>query len=90
MPEMPRLAKGEADRSMRLDMDPKDLTKEAWREYDFGGRVYRIAAPKLLWIGTTAHRVLDHDGIVHCVPAVGQHGCVLRWAPKDPREPVQF
>jgi hypothetical protein len=24
-------------------MEPKDISTEAWREYDFGGRVYRIA-----------------------------------------------
>jgi hypothetical protein len=40
-------------------MEPKDLSKEQWREYDFGGRAYRIDSPKSLWIGTTTHRVLD-------------------------------
>lgn len=57
---------------------PKDITVEEWREYDFGGRVYRIDAPQKLWIGTTTHRVLDAHGIVHCVPAPGFSGCVLR------------
>lgn len=77
----------------RTDMDmnsPKDLSKEAWREYDFGGRVYRIEAPHQLFIGTTTHRVLDSKGVVHCVPAPGEKGCALRWQPKDASEPVQF
>lgn len=71
-------------------MDPRDLTKELWREYDFGGRVYRIESPKTLWIGTTTHRVLDAAGVVHCVPSPGQDGCALRWQPRDSGAPVQF
>lgn len=73
-------------------MLPHDLTGEEWREYDFGTppRIYRIMAPLTLWIGTTTHRVLDHQGFVHCVPSPGWCGCVLRWKPKDPTQPVQF
>lgn len=71
-------------------MDEKDLTKEAWREYDFDGRTYRIELPLSLWIGETTHRVLDNQYVVHCVPAPGEKGCVLRWKPKDIAEPVQF
>lgn len=71
-------------------MEAKDLTPEAWREYDFGNRVYRIDDPKQLYVGTTTHRVLDGAGVVHCVPAPGQAGCVLRWQPKDATDPVQF
>ena len=64
-----------------------DLTKidlkgvEEWREYDFGGRVYRIDAPESVQFraGGDTHRVIDGDGIVHCVPASGVRGCVLRW-----------
>lgn len=55
---------------------------EAWREYDFGGRVYRIDAPVKVQFraeGST-HRVTDTKGVVHCVPAPGFHGCALRWA----------
>lgn len=70
--------------------EPKDLTKEAWREYDFTGRVYRIEAPLSLWIGISTHRVLGTDGLVHCLPAPGYCGCVLRWKPKDGNQPVQF
>jgi hypothetical protein len=68
----------------------KDLTKEQWREYQFGAVTYRIAGPQKLWTGATTHRVLDADGIVHCVPCVGERDCVLRWKPKDDADPVQF
>ena len=54
---------------------------EAWREYDFGGRVYRIENPVTIQYrnGGETHRVTDAVGVVHCVPAPGQHGCALRW-----------
>ena len=57
------------------------LKSEQWREYDFGSRVYRIDNPLRLFTrpGGTTHRVLDAFGVVHCVPAPGQNGCVLRW-----------
>jgi hypothetical protein len=71
-------------------MEPKDVTAELWREYDFDGRVYRIEQPVSLLVGTTTHRVVDAGGVVHCVPAPGQAGCVLRWMPRDAAQPVQF
>jgi len=52
---------------------------EDYREYDFGGRVYRIDNPKRVVVGKTTHRVVGDDGVVHCVPAPGYNGCVLRW-----------
>ena len=54
---------------------------EEWREYDFGGRVYRIDKPRSVEFrpGGETHRVVGEDGIVHCVPAPGINGCVLRW-----------
>lgn len=54
---------------------------EEWREYDWGNRVYRIEKPVRVYTreGGTTHRVVDADGVVHCVPAPGQFGCVLRW-----------
>ena len=54
---------------------------EQWREYDFDGRVYRIDTPVSVTFkpDSTTHRVTDAQGIVHCVPAPGHHGCVLRW-----------
>jgi hypothetical protein len=67
-----------------------DVQAEQWREYDFGNRVYRIHDPQTLWIGTTTHRVLDKDGVVHCVPAPGVGGCALRWMPRNAKDPVQF
>ncbi len=69
-----------------------ELKQEHWREYDFGNRVYRIVNPILLTfrVGGTTHRVLDRAGIVHCCPAPGQNGCVLRWLPKNTTDPVQF
>lgn len=71
-------------------MESKSLIGEAWREYDYQGRVYRIDQPVALYIGTTTHRVVSDDGIVHCVPAPGVQGCVLRWKPKESAAPVQF
>lgn len=81
-----------------------DLSCEQYREYDFGGRIYRINNPKTLVIfyrpdsdrgaghsiqGDT-HRVVDTDGITHCVPRPGIDGCVLRWIDRDNEEPVKF
>lgn len=54
---------------------------EEWREYDFDGRVYRIEKPTTVqfYPGSSTHRVTDAAGVVHCVPAPGHQGCVLRW-----------
>lgn len=74
-------------------MEPKDLTKELRREYDYGGgHVYLIHMPQTLWVGTSTHRVLDAGGVVHCVPFPVCDGkaVFLRWMPKDAAEPVQF
>lgn len=67
------------------DLQSRPLTSELWREYDFGGRVYRIVEPQALFFreGGTTHRVLDRDGVAHCVPAPGFNGCVLRWKERD-------
>lgn len=62
-----------------MSTQPRDISSEEWREYDFGGRIYRITAPLRLYIGTTTHRVVDADGVTHCLPAPGIAGCVLRW-----------
>lgn len=73
-------------------LDQKDITTEAWREYDFQGRVYRIENPTVLFTrpGGTTHRVVDAAGVVHCVPGPGQLGCVLRWKTRDPLTAVNF
>jgi hypothetical protein len=70
----------------------RPLSLEEWREYDFGGRIYRIDRPETLWYrpGGQTHRVLDQEGVVHCVPAPGINGCVLRWRSKEGFAPVQF
>lgn len=74
------------------ELTKADLTTELWREYDFSRRVYRIDAPVALFFrtGGTTHRVVTTDGIVHCVPAPGVGGCVLRWQSKDISVPVSF
>lgn len=55
---------------------------EAWREYDFDGRVYRIESPVFIEFrhGGSTHRVTDASGIVHIVPAPGVSGCVVRFS----------
>lgn len=69
-----------------------DITTEEYREYEFYGRVYRIDNPQLLIMkkGGTTHRVLDNNGVVHCVPGPGTNGCVLRWKSKEGCPPVAF
>ncbi len=73
---------------------PLPLGDEEWREYEFlvNGdqlRVYRIDNPKELYyrIGGTTHRVVDSEGITHCIPIPGAFGCVLRWK-SDPEAPA--
>lgn len=65
---------------------PLPLVDEAYREYDFGGRVYTIHQPKELYYrsGGSTHRVVDAFGTTHCVPAPGVNGCVLRWQANPP------
>lgn len=73
-------------------MKEYDISVEQWREYDFNNRIYRIDNPTKLYLysGGSTHRVLDKDGLVHCVPAPGNAGCVLRWKAKDETKPVAF
>ena len=74
------------------EMLQKSLGTEEWREYDFGGRTYRIDQPVRLYYreGGTTHRVLDQYGVVHCIPAPGTGDCILRWKSNDGEEPVAF
>lgn len=71
-----------------------DITGELWREYEWGHwqsrTVYRIDNPVAVVIGHTTHRVIDSEGIVHCVPNVGRLGCVVRWAKKEGEPNVLF
>ena len=78
------------------DLVKYDISHELWREYEWEGRSkpYRIDNPLELFIrpGGTTHRVTSkiHGEIVaHCVPSVGEKGCVLRWGNKD-SNPVHF
>lgn len=77
---------------MEKDLIEQSLDTEMYREYDFNDRVYRIHNPVKLFMrknGTT-HRVLDAMNVIHCVPAPGEKGCVLRWKSKDEKKPVDF
>jgi len=77
---------------------PLDLSNELWRSYEWIAddaghlRVHTVQTPMKLWYreGSTTHRVQDDMGIVHCVPAPGVMGCVLRWKGKKDSDPVQF
>jgi hypothetical protein len=70
----------------------QDLTTESYREYDFGGRIYVIDSPVKLYFrpGGSTHRVVDAKGVVHCVPAPGEKGCVIRWMNKAGSPQVSF
>lgn len=70
----------------------KDITDEEYREYDFSGRTYRIENPQTLFyrIGGTTHRIVDSDGVAHCVPRPDEKGCVLRWKSRGGEHPCQF
>jgi hypothetical protein len=81
------------DEEMRdMKMVEKDLSSEAWGEYDFGGRVYRITDPVKLFLrpGASTHRVVDSKGITHCMPAPGTGDCVLRWESREGQPKVSF
>lgn len=71
---------------------PLSLRSEKWREYSFNGRTYRITRPISLFYrsGGTTHRVVDSEGVVHCVPAPGTGDCVLRWQNRRSNSPVNF
>lgn len=75
---------------------PIDLRCERYREYaNADGSVYRISDPLALYYreGGSTHRVVDKQGVVHCVdyPA-GLNGSIvaLRWVNRDKRVPVNF
>lgn len=81
---------------MATDKDPtlqkRSIDEELWREYDWAGRTYRIQNPKWVYIrpGGTTHRVVDSQGISHCLPSPGVMGCVVRWQNPETSEPVNF
>lgn len=61
---------------------PYDLSTEEYREYDMPGRVYRIDSPIALYVGTTTHRVVTADGVVHVTPNPSTTNVILRWKNK--------
>lgn len=67
------------------NLELRNIEFEVYREYDFSGRVYRISDPVGLYYraGGTTHRIVDKNGVTHCVPAPGVNDCVLRWVSKD-------
>lgn len=79
---------------MSAELSEYDISKELWREYEWEGRTspYRIEKPVKLFLrkGGTTHRVVDVEGVAHCVPSVGERGCVLRWKNADASKPVNF
>jgi hypothetical protein len=77
---------------MEGNLSKHDLVGYLWREYDFGGRVYHIDRPVELYTATegTTHRIVDAEGTVHVVPAVGYFGCVVRYRKEDDQPKVTF
>ena len=64
-----------------------DLTDEQYREYDYGNRIYRITNPIGVYfrLGGNTHRVIDADGVAHCVTFPGENkSVVLRWLSSHP------
>ena len=74
------------------------LGDEAWRKYTWidpesNKRVaHTVHNPVDVYFykGSTTHRVVDVEGVVHCVPSVGVFGCVLTWKNKDGKPAVQW
>lgn len=73
-------------------LDKKDITTEEYREYDLGDRTYRINNPTWLYVGTTTHRIVDSEHVIHCIPfpVAGDKTVILRWKSRDPKVPVNF
>lgn len=75
---------------------PKDLSVELYREYiDPKGNVYRISDPVALYYreGGSTHRVVDREGVTHCVAFPSGYGgaqITLRWKNRDASQPVGF
>lgn len=64
----------------------RDISTEEWREYVLdtacGEKIYRIDKPLALVTrqGGTTHRIVDDQGITHCLPAGGP----IRWCAAPP------
>ena len=83
----------------------KCIDDELWRSYEwvipemqndnensFLMREHIIHNPKYVYIrpGGSTHRVVDADGVAHCVPAPGRYGCILKWKNPENIEAVNF
>lgn len=73
---------------------PFDVSTELYREYvQADGSVYRIENPIGMYRreGGTTHRVVDVNGLVHCVPCGVLHpNVVIRWVNRDINKPVNW
>lgn len=91
-------ANQKAQEESKRKMIKMDVSDEEWREYSWIDPVkkervtYRIEGVKEVYFynGCTTHRVVDKEGVAHCVPAIGYHGCVLRWKSKKGLPPVAW
>lgn len=71
----------------------RDISCEEFRVYKVsGGDEYRIENPVGLYYrdGGSTHRVVDSQGVSHCVPFPNEGRTVLRWQNKDLSVPVNF
>lgn len=90
------LAEASAQRIEDSEYTTADISDEVYRAYEFGTGLDRyrhvVRSPETLVFrkGGSTHRVIDSEGVVHCVPAPGHNACVLTWVPKDPDKPIQF
>ncbi len=73
---------------------PLNISTERYREYvQADGTTYRIDNPVALYRreGGTTHRVVDVEGVVHCVPCGALHpAVVIRWKNRDINQPVNW
>lgn len=76
------------------DLNKFDVSCEEYREYFLidSGHTYRINNPKSLYIrkGGNTHRVVDSDGVTHCVLSPETGRSVLRWKNKADQKDVVF
>lgn len=71
----------------------RDISSEAVRQYEAAGvGAYTIENPVGLYTrdGGTTHRVVDSNGVVHCVPFPNEGRTVLRWQNRDLSVPCNF
>lgn len=76
------------------DLNKFDISCEEYREYYLvaSDYTYRINNPVSLYVrkGGTTHRVIDADGVAHCVLSPETGRSVLRWKNKANQKEVMF